>query len=283
MKRIIFIGSVICLLYCSCSNRADFDEQYKKILYIVNSKEKLYYAQHEASSQSQGNISIYCTGSKLPNEDVCVSYIVDKEALDAYNKNEYGDQTNLYFQEIPADLITISNQEIVVKKGEEYGCLNFTLNTQKFAPDKVYVLPITISRVPEGYEISEDMHTILYAVNIQNEYAGDYSCSYDKDGVYQGVIRKKVQAMAARQILLPLAGNSNFSITNDLNFNTDYYQITLNEDNSITVSPYLQSVIHPDPDQNSYYDPQEKIFYIHYFIEDKYGNHIQIDEVLSKI
>lgn len=270
-------------LSTSCSNRAHFDEQYKKILYIVNSKEKLHYASHEASAESKGSISIYCTGSKLPDEDIHISYIVDEEALQTYNQNEYGNRTELYFTLLPDDVITFENKGIIVKKGEEYGCLNFSINTQALAPNKIYTLPLTITSVPEGYEISEEMHTILYTLKIENEYVGDYVSNYKQAGVAKGDIKKKVQAMSARQILLPLAGKSNFITSNNLDYNKDYYIIIINADNSLTIRPYFQSVVHQDPDQSSYYDPVEKIFYIHYFIEDQYENYIQIDETLSRI
>lgn len=282
MKKSIITLSGFLLLLSACSNSAHFDEQYKKILYIVNSKETLHYADHEASSESKGFISIYCTGSKQPNEDIHVSYTIDEEALKTYNKNMYGEQTDLYFTLLPENLITFESNDIVVKKGHEFGALNFKINTQKFAPDKIYTLPLTINRVPGGYEISEEMHTILYTITISNDYAGEYVSNYKQDGVSKGDVRKKAQAMAGRQILFPLAGKSNFSV-NTLDYNTDFYMVTINEDNSLTINPYFQSVVHQNPDFESYYDPEEKIFYIHYFIEDQYETYIQIDEIISKI
>lgn len=270
-------------LFASCSNRAHFDEQYKKILYIVNSKEKIHYASLDASEQSSGRISVYCTGSKLPDEDIHVKYVIDEEALKTYNQNEYGDQTALYFTLLPEDYYSFQKNEIVVAAGQEYGTLEFTINTKKFAPDKIYVLPITISDVPEGYEISEDMHTLLYIITINNAFAGDYVSHYKENGAAKGDVKKKAQAMAARQLLFPIAGKSNNLVGKTLNYTSDFYLLTINEDNSLSVNPYLQSIVHPNPDIPSYYDPEEQIFYVHYFIEDQYETYIQVDEIISKI
>lgn len=282
MKKILLSLTGMILLFCSCSNTAHFDEQYKQILYIVNSKE-LYKVEHEAVAKSKGCISVYCTGSKMPSEDIHISYKVDAEALDQFNRQEYGDKSQLYFARVPDELITFANQEIVVPKGQEYGTLNFEMNTLEFAPDKMYVLPLTITGVPDGYEISEEMHTIYYMVNVSNDYAGVYSSSYKENGVAKGIMKKTLQAVARKQLLLPLAGKNESIVSKPLSYETDYYLLTINEDNTLTVNPYLQSVIHPNPDKVSYYDPELKIFFVHYFVEDQYGTYIEIEEVMSEI
>lgn len=283
MKKIYLLAVLgVTVILTSCSNKVDFGEQYKKIVYIVNSKESLYYSLHDANSASKGNISVYVTGSELPSQDIHVSYKVNPEALNSYNQKEYGDRTDLYFSLIPENLYSFQTSDITIKKGESYGCLEFTINTQALLPNNVYILPITLSSA-QGAEVSESLHTILYVIQIQNEYAGDYISSYTIDGVVKGDFNKKVMAISGKKILLPLANKSNSSSNNTLDYNTDYYQITINDDNSLILEPYLQSVIHQDTEQTSYYDPEERIFYIHYNTEDKYGNYVPNIEILKAI
>lgn len=283
MKKIYQLAVLgVAILFNSCSNEVDFGEQYKKIVYIINSKEAVYYARHDASSESKGNISVYVTGSELPDQDIKVSYKVDPEALKKYNEREYGDRSDLYFCLVPENLYSFQTSDVTIKKGEPYGCLEFMINTLELLPNKSYILPITIDSA-EGADISENLHTILYAIQIQNEYVGDYISTCFVNGVAKGDISKEAIAVSSRIILLPLAENSNTVISKEPNLNTDYYQIIINDDNSLTIKPYLQSIIHQDMEKENYYDPEERIFYLHYNMEDKYGNYIPIEETLKAI
>lgn len=283
MKKIYLLAFFgIVALFTSCSNKVDFGEQYKKIVYIVNSKEALYYAQHDADNASKGNISIYVTGSELPDQDIHISYKIDEEALKKYNQQEYGDRTDLYFTLVPKELYSFQTSDVTIKKGEPYGRLEFTINTRALLPNKVYILPMTIYDA-QGAEISENLHSILYVIQIKNEYAGNYISSCTINGTAKGDFNKKLTAVSGKKILLPLADKSNMSTNNILDYNIDYYQITINEDNSLILEPYLQSIIHQDTETQSYYDPEERIFYIYYNIEDKYENYISIQEILKAI
>lgn len=283
MKKIYLLAVLgITVILNSCSNKVDFGEQYKKIVFIVNSKETVFYAEHDAVSASKGNISVYVTGSELPSQDIRVSYKVNPQALKNYNEMEYGDRTNLYFSLVPEDLYTFNTSDITIKKGEPYGCLEFTLNTLGLLPNKVYILPITIDSA-EGAEISEDLNTILYVIQIHNEYAGNYMSTCKVAGVDKGDFNKKATAVSSKKILLPLANNSNTSASKVPDLNNGYYQITLNEDNTLILEPYLQSIIHQDTEKQSYYDPEEQIFYVYYNMEDKYGEYIPVEEVLKAI
>lgn len=266
----------------SCSNKVDFGEQYKKVVYIVNSKEALHYAQHEASSTSKGNISIYVTGSELPDNDIHISYKVDEDALNKYNEKEFGTSTQKFFYLVPKGAYSFETSDVTILKGESYGCLNFTINTTMLLPDKVYILPIKIEHA-DNAEISENLHTILYVIQIQNKYAGDYISSYSISGSAKGEFSKKVIAISGKKVLLPLTDKSNSSSNNNLSYDTDYYQIMINDDNSLVLESYLNSIIHQNMEKQSYYDPEERIFYIYYNIEDKYGSYLPVQEELKAI
>ena len=282
MKRINLIFTVLLFLFASCSNDVDYGEQYKKELYIVGSSQSLTYAYHQMNTASPGHISVYCTGSQLPGRDVLVNYKLDKENLDKFNKNEYGDNIENYFQMIPEGSITFGQKQIVVKKGEEYGLLNFTIDTQHLDFSKLYIVPITLTDA-WGYGISETQSSILYVVSIVNQYQGTYKSTYLKknpDGTSaSGVIIKITKALTATQLLLPLDNYSNKN--GDLDFSTRYYLLNLNTDNTVTVKPYLQSVVEQNPDKESYYDAEKGEFHICYIMKDKYDQPVYFEEVLS--
>lgn len=282
MKRISLISAAVLFLFASCSNDVDYGEQYKKELYIVGSNQNLMYSYHEIGKASPGHISVYCTGSELPDEDIHVSYILDKERLEKFNKNEYGDNVENYFQMVPENKITFEQKELIVKKGEEYGLLNFTINTQDLDLTKLYIVPITLTNA-HGYGISETQGSILYVVSITNQYQGAYKSAYlqenaDGSGT-SGTVVKVLKAMTSTQLMVPLANYSNKN--EDLDFSTQYYLLNLNTDHTLTIKPYLQSVVEQNPDKESYYDEESGEFHVFYILKDNYGQSVYFEEVLS--
>lgn len=282
MKRISLILAAILFLFASCSNDVDYGEQYKKELYIVGSNQNLMYAYHEIGKASPGHISVYCTGSELPGEDIHVSYLLDKERLDKFNKNEYGDDVENYFQMIPEDKITFEQKELMVKKGKEYGLLNFTINTQDLDLTKLYIVPITLTNA-SGYGISETQGSILYVISITNQYQGVYKSTYlqeNSDGTgTSGTVVKELRAMTSTLLMVPLAKYSNKN--ENLDFSTQYYLLNLNADHTLTIKPYLQSVVEQDPDKESYYDEESGEFHIFYILRDNYDQPVYFKEVLT--
>lgn len=282
MRKINVIFIVILFLFVSCSNDVDYGEQYIKELYIVGSSQTLMYAFHEIDKASPGNISVYCSGSELPGKDVIVNYKVDKEYLDRFNRNEYGNEEENYFQIVPEDKVTFKQEQIIVKKGKEYGLLNFTIDTEGLDFSKLYVIPLTLTDAP-GYRISETQSSTLYVVGIVNQYQGTYRSTYlqeNPDGTgTSGTAIKIIKALTSTQLLVPLANYSNRN--GDLDFSTQYYLLNLNADNTLTIKPYLQTVVEQNPDERSYYDPEKREFHIFYLMKDNYDENIYFEEVLE--
>lgn len=277
MKRAnIFLMGWIMLLLTACSNHVDFGEQYKKVIYIVNSKEQIYYAAHQPVTASPGSISFYCGGSKLPDADIHIKYALDAEALAQYNKNEFGDQTERYFLMVPGDRITYNSNEVVIKRGEEFGTLDFVINVAGLNPERIYVIPVSIADA-DNYEVNPEQKSIFYVLRVQNKYAGDYTSVYTIDGVKR-TLTKTSMAMTANQILLPVAGNNNTASYTD-----SYYLIQIQEDNSLVLMPYLQLKLEQLNDggvPTNYYDAENKTFYLRYKIFDQWGDPIIVTESL---
>ena len=279
MKKINLIILVSALwMLAACSNSVDFGEQYDKIVYIVNSKEVIYYGLHEPVKESKGSISFYCSGTELPEEDIHIRYKVDSEALAEYNKNEFGNKTERYFVQVPDQLIQFESDEVVIKKGEEFGCLYFTVDVLSLSPEKLYVLPISIENAGE-YEVNKDGRLILYSLRIQNDYAGDYNSIYEVSG-NKTPLEKKAIALSVNRILIPLAAN-----TNEASYETGYYQIQVEEDNTVTLWPYLQSEIEArtiEGTRTNYYNPDNRTFYLYYNIFNRWGEPTPVQETLIR-
>lgn len=281
MKKINLIGLVLLGgILGSCSNKVDFGEQYEKIVYIVNSKEKIYYAPHEAVEDSKGSVSFYCSGTEYPGEDIHIKYKIDSEALETYNKNKFGEKTERYFLEVPQNLIKYETEEVVIRKGEEFGCLNFTVDVTQLSPERIYIIPITLVDA-SGYEISSAQQLILYVLRIQNEYAGDYSSLYTFENKMT-TINKTAVAVSVNQILLPLSSNTN----DNASYEDGYFRIQVNEDNSLTLLPYMNSeieAINVEGKKTNYYDPETKTFYLDYNVFDQWGDPLPVREVVIKM
>lgn len=275
-KRNVFFIGWMTLLFASCSNHVDFGEQYKKVIYIVNSKEQIYYAVHQPVAASPGSISFYCGGSELPDEDIHIKYELDAEVLAEYNKNEFGDQTERYFLMVPNDRITYHSNDVVIKRGQEFGTLDFVINVAGLNPERIYVIPVSIADT-DGYEVNPEQKCIFYVLRVQNKYAGDYTSVYTMDGVKR-TLTKTGMAMTANQILLPVAGNDNTASYAD-----GYYLIQIQEDNSLLLLPYLQlqlEQINDETTPTNYYDEENNTFYLKYKIFDQWGDPIVVTESL---
>lgn len=86
LKLILF--SLSAFIFWSCSSEpADFGEQYKKTLYIVNSRDMLYVGEHAYGSENNSmSFSIYCASSEPIKSDLTVQLAINPNALDSLNK-----------------------------------------------------------------------------------------------------------------------------------------------------------------------------------------------------
>ncbi len=86
LKLILF--SLSAFIFWSCSSEpADFGEQYKKTLYIVNSRDMLYVGEHAYGSENNSmSFSVYCASSEPIKSDLTVQLAINPNALDSLNK-----------------------------------------------------------------------------------------------------------------------------------------------------------------------------------------------------
>lgn len=287
MKLSSLLLSIICICCCSaCSNSVDFGEQYKKVVYIVNSNNKEITTTHMIEEQSRGNIAVYCAGSEFPNHDVKVHFKIDKEAMEDYNQKEYGEATSRYMTCIPENAVTFDSDEIVIKSGEPTGLLYFTINTTLLDPSVNNTLPLTITDA-SGYEINPDLQTIFYKIQLQTEYSGAYSSQIqymfggEPTATYQ--LSKELVAAGATKLKIPGGVNVTVKEGNDANyFILDWDQETNQVTLTSNVSGFSQlgSIWSPNDEgeyveiKTNYYNPETKEFILYYTFGGKFNYEI---------
>lgn len=276
---IVFLG----LIFGSgCSNHVDFGEQYKKIIYIVNSNDQVFTHQHRISDTLQPMfISLYCSGTVPPEEEIPVVLKLNPEAMAEYNKSSF-DEISYYkhLVMLPEEYYEVPSWKTVIKPGEVYGKLPIHLKTMNWDPDSVYVLPLSIESVSGNYEVNPKLSTIFYQIELTNNYSGEFNglCMYLKDGKEMFISKdKKLKAIDVNKLRLSI-----YNLSDENKDLEDHFMVlTVLPDMSVKITPWKNAVITDLGD--STYDPVKKTFVLHYECLDSSGNTMKIEETLKNI
>lgn len=265
-----------------CSNHVDFGEQYKKIIYIVNSNDQVFINQHRISDTVQPMfISLYCSGTVAPEENIPVVLKLNPNAINEYNKSSF-DESSYYkhLVMLPEEFYEVPSWETVIRQGEVYGKLPIYLKTMNWDPDSVYVLPLSIESVSGDYEINSKLSTIFYQIELTNNYSGEFNglCMYLRDGKEMFISKdKKLKAIDVNKVRLSI-----YNLSDENKDLDDHFMIlTVLPDMKVKITPWKNAVI--TDLGNSVYDPVKKTFILHYECLDGSGNTIEIEETLTNI
>lgn len=235
MKLIKPILAGILMSFCqACSNDVDFGEQYVKQIYIVNGNNRYVETTLPMVEKADGFVTFYCSGSEPAPKDIQVRYKIDPQALNDFNTTEFENDSARIWRMISEEKVTFREPVVTIKAGEEYGVLNFSINTSDLDPAKQYVVPITISGVSD-YEINEAVKTLLYKVTLKTPYSGTYEAMidiYDDGFALSGTkyIQKTTLPVSKTGIKVPIFDKKEI-------VGNDYYVIELDEEtNKVTLS-----------------------------------------------
>lgn len=293
MKPIkLFITGIILYASGACSTDVDFGEQYKKQIYIVNANERMVSVVHPLAEGSDGYVTFYCAGSERTRRDVVIHYKIDKEALDAFNLTEYGDNTSKYLYCVPDDKVTFSEETVTIKAGTDYAALKFSINTLDLDPAANNTIPISVAEVSD-YEISPKLKTLFYRLKLETKYSGLYDSrlAVHSFGLLESTkfVQKTTVATAKSEFMVPVLNKKDIP-----EGSINYYVVTLDEEtNLVTLSSpdpnfVPQTVINVRPDASTpavptpvnYYDPEKKEFVIGYSYPDVGGTKFIIETML---
>ena len=277
-------GSLIVFLLMgilvSCSNEVDFGEQYKKTVYIVNSNNLLHLAEHSfETTRDSISISVYCASTVPITKDLHVRLKVDRGALDSLNALQVlADPGYVNRVMLPKESFQLDGElYTTIKAGEQYGVLNVPFNFTGLDPSIPYALPLTLVSNNADYDINPRLQSIVYQIEMVNQYAGDYNGSSKTSPTAILGIQPTLKAMSINQVRMPI-----HNLSDDISeLLTNFVVLTIAGDNSVTISPWgLADVTDLG---GSTYDPVAQRFELHYQFIDAAANRLTVEAIIRNI
>lgn len=263
INKLVFFSAAFAAILSASSCEKEFDqiEAYKKNIYLVHSENMIHHFIHPFQAKpSKGFITVYCSGSILPDRDIEIDIEFDDKIVEEYNFIEFEHDSSRYVQKLSQENFDIPSFTVSIKKGELYSNMPILLDSRGLSPDTTYVIPLRIKQVNE-YEINEELSSILYAIRLENEYSGQYrmagTLTDTASGYEQQVFKDKkivpIDEFTSRMFIA--AENEN-----PANIPTHTLTFTVKSDNSV--------VIHEENDiidlGGSRYQPEKKTFILSY-------------------
>jgi hypothetical protein len=175
---------------------------------------------------------------------------VDQAALTAYNAAN----GTSYILLPAADYTSTLTATIPANQNEANVVVN--INTSLIDPSQSYVLPLTITD-GGGQQIS-NYKTILYNVQVKNQYDGTYLASGTRIHPTLGPFPFSYTVAMNTTGANSIDGSALADLKADL-------KLTVNADNSVTVSSSAQPTTQDSPGLVNKYDPSTKTFTLSYF------------------
>lgn len=191
---------------CKKTAFVDYGEQYKKTLYIVNSKDFFYTKDHNYSvNEDTLIVSVYCASSQAIKEDVEVKLAFNFNKFDSVNNTraEHDKQYELRSL-LPESNYMKPDMSVVIKAGQQYGLLKVPLKLLELSPEERYVLPFSIISNNAGYEVNEKLNSLFYELHMVNSYSGLYYGTSKKDQNASNTISVDLKALSNNEIRMPI-------------------------------------------------------------------------------
>jgi hypothetical protein len=204
------------------------------------------------STPSEVTLAVNLAAPKTLDKDVTVKLSVDQAALTAYNTEN---STN--YQLLPANFYS-STLSTVIKAGTNLANVVINVNSNLIDPANAnYVLPLTITD-GGGQKIS-NYKTVLYNVQVKNQYDGVYKTTGQRIHPILGP-----QAPFDYNVTMSTAGATAIVGAALADLKSDL-KITVNPDNSVSLSSVSQPSVALTPGGVNKYDPATKTFTLTYY------------------
>lgn len=282
MKKYLKICCSIMAFYMiSCNGSyTDFGEQYKKILYIVNSDDLLYENEHFYYNEKDSiTISVYCSGSESIDKDVSVTLELTTQVLDSFN--EIKKMVNPDFTKkvlLPESHYRFSNKKAVIRKGKQYGTLKIPFSMNGLEVDSSYVLPLKLTSNDQGYEMNPKLNTIIYEIKMMNGFSGEYSGSSTVLPNTVHSVQPVLKAISSNSVRMPI-----HNLIDEKEFlDTNYMVLTIADDSTqVSISPWKNAQIRDFGE--STHDKTNKSFELNYAYIDQNGKELIIKEKIRDL
>lgn len=184
MKKIISIygimGSLLIAMLPGVSSCDKLeDELFKKNTYIIHNGWQDYSL--EVADDNTTVLPVYfgVNGTSGNDKEIHIMMEVDPDTLDAYNKDKYKSQTDLYYKILPEGTYTFDADSWNIKSGELNAAAYIHIDLNKIREVgnlyNDYVLPLRITS-STGEEMGANKYTkVLAHIGFKNDYSGIYS------------------------------------------------------------------------------------------------------------
>lgn len=277
-KRMIVFFLIGILI--SCSNGVDFGEQYKKTVYIVNSNNLLYIAKHSFEKERDSiAISVYCASSQPITKDLKVRAKVNRRVLDSLNSIQMlADPGYVNRLMLPENSYQLDGElYTTIKAGEQYGVLKIPFDFTGLDPSTPFALPLTLVSNNADYDINPKLQSIVYQIEMVNQYAGDYNGSSQTSPTAIVGIQPTLKALSINKVRLPIHNLPE----DDSKFLTNFMVLTIANDNHVTISPW--GIADVSDLGGSSYDPEKQIFELYYQFTDAAAKRQTVTTIIRNI
>lgn len=167
---------------------------------------------------------------------------------------------------------------MTIPANAQYGVLHIPLKPQGLDPDISYALPLTIVSNSEGYDVNEELKTMVYEVKMVNGFSGNYAGSSIELPKTIRSVQPTLKAMSSNSVRMPihsLSGEARYIKTN-------FMLLTIGADStSVTIKPWLDAQI-TDLGKSTY-DKTRQSFYLRYSYTDADGKTFDIEEKITNL
>lgn len=241
-----FLLLVMMVTLASCERDKVFEkEQYKNVLALISESDNVSRKIHSLGKESIGYVAASVGGTNPTEKDIVINLVEDPSYIDKYNKTNFDLDKRKYVRVLSKSHYNFEDYQFTVPAGEIGGKLPFSLNVDGLSPDSAYFISLRIEST-SSYEVNPEKSYILYQIQIKNRWAvGDGLSSYNmsikqrEEGATSEIQmpgRKVMHPLTVNQVRI-MAGNETFS--SDVNvFNKNAIVLTINEDNSVSITPY---------------------------------------------
>lgn len=187
------------------------------------------------------------------NNAVSISLKVDDALITAYNKAH-----GTAFIALPTSLYKLSETDVKMAAGDFSKNVAITFDPTKLDASKNYALGLTVASAG-NYKIRNGLGSALFQIIAKNKWHGKYKAV----GVFTHPTAGPRDIDRLKDVVT-LTPNSVSTELGDLGGAGYTMTLTVNADNSVTVTP---TGVTPNVNQSyskNYYDPATKSFYLHY-------------------
>ncbi|MGI6135779.1 MAG: BT_3987 domain-containing protein [Petrimonas mucosa] len=285
----IFIACIVVFGFSGCNTDSIYqEEQYKTLVYLLSGSDNVFATSYTLNEDEPVRyVSIGCGGSNSNEQDITVTLEPYPEMLDKYNSLNYDYQSE-YAKLLPADRYEIESYSVTLpaKSNYHYARLPIKVRPLGLSPDSLYFIPLRIKSVSR-YDVNEEKRDVLFRVAIENDYAEQLVPTYY---VKSGSMTDPITVLSGTKLVQPLEKDKvRMFVGNEIYGSTTTVEdierlsivVQINEDNSLTITPYGSMEVEMLDNVNGYnrYVPdlvqgtsKQRVFYLNYRFRLKQSN-----------